>query len=274
MIVLLDIGNTRIKLAWLACPAGSLPMSTPLAISHDQLSGLADLVPQAPDAVLASNVAAHEVRHALEQYCRQNWGQSVHWLDTHHGRHLLQNAYHEPHQLGADRWLAMLGLLQHARHTAAWQQGSPCLLASFGTATTIDTLLPPGTGGRHELPLFAGGLILPGYKLMGSSLAQGTARLPHARGKSTGLPRNTHDAIASGIAAAQGGALLQQWRHALQAGNGRPPLVFVSGGAWSAVRHDIESCLQQAGTYTGLAAPAPIYLQSPVLDGLASLWQP
>lgn len=47
----------------------------------------------------------------------------------------MTNAYRNQAQLGADRWAAMLGLRMRlpAGHP-------PALLASFGTATTLDTL--------------------------------------------------------------------------------------------------------------------------------------
>src|SRR3546814_3496544 len=51
----------------------------------------------------------------------------------------VRNAYqHE--QLGADRWVSMLCLAQHG--LSQYSDNSPLMLASFGTATTIDTLCP------------------------------------------------------------------------------------------------------------------------------------
>ena len=56
----------------------------------------------------------------------------------------------------------------------------PFLLASFGTATTIDTVGPDN--------VFAGGLILPGPAMMRNALAHGTANLPVADGASSPIP--------------------------------------------------------------------------------------
>src|SRR3546814_18446318 len=71
----------------------------------------------------------------------------------------------------------MIGLAQHAK-------SQPLLLASFGTATTLDTLgaeRPAGSTNESQGNLvFYGGLILPGPALMRSALATGTANLPEA----------------------------------------------------------------------------------------------
>lgn len=106
----------------------------------------------------------------------------------------LANGYRDPAQLGADRWAAVLG---------AWVRvGRSAIVVSAGTATTVDLILTDGGS-----PRFAGGLILPGVALMLSSLARGTARLPHARGVFADLPDNTDDAIHSGVIQAQLGAI-------------------------------------------------------------------
>ena len=55
--------------------------------------------------------------------------------------------YRQPAQLGSDRWAAAGVCRLPGAHP-------PFLLASFGTATTIDTVGPDN--------VFAGGLILPG----------------------------------------------------------------------------------------------------------------
>src|SRR5690606_32162273 len=122
----------------------------------------------------------------------------------------VTNAYCVPEQLGADRWVSMIGM---AARTNTSTSASPVMLASFGTASTIDTLAPVGNGASERN--FDGGLIFPGPALMGSSLAAGTANLPEADGMVTAYPTDTHQAISSGIAAAQAGALLRQWREGL-----------------------------------------------------------
>ena len=133
----------------------------------------------------------------------------------------------------------------------------PFLLASFGTATTIDTVGPDN--------VFAGGLILPGPAMMRNALAHGTANLPVADGRVVAYPADTHEAIASGIAAAQAGAVVRQWLAGHQR-YGETPQIFAAGGGWPEVHQEIERLLADAGGAFG-ATPVPVYLDHPVLDG-------
>ena len=74
-----------------------------------------------------------------------------------------------------------------------------CLVVCAGTATTVDRL---DAGG-----VFRGGLILPGFELMRTSLANNTVLLPLADGQFSAEPHNTRDAIVSGCVNAQIGAI-------------------------------------------------------------------
>ena len=123
-----------------------------------------------------------------------------------------------------------------------------------------------GDGTRRAA--FIGGLILPGAALMARSLARGTAELPLTQGEPADFPTDTDTAIASGVAAAQAGALLRQWRLAADACPGMPPLLFVSGGDWPRVQTELRAALMCVAP--GRTDP-PRWLDGPVLDGLASL---
>lgn len=80
---------------------------------------------------------------------------------------------------------------------------------------------------------------------------------------------DTHEAIASGIAAAQAGAVVRQWLTGRQR-YGQAPQIFAAGGGWPEVHQEIERLLADAGGAFG-AAPVPVYLDHPVLDGLAAI---
>jgi type III pantothenate kinase len=97
-----------------------------------------------------------------------------------------------PMQLGSDRWAAMIG-------ARAVMPDRPLLVAVCGTATTVDLLTNTG----H----FVGGAIMPGLGLMQRVLHEQTAALPDAQGEYVDYPRQTVDAIASGCAHAQAGAV-------------------------------------------------------------------
>jgi type III pantothenate kinase len=169
----------------------------------------------------------------------------------------VRNAYDKPDQLGADRWASMVGLAPYAR-------SGPVMLASFGTATTVDTLGPDG----DDHLMFHGGLIFPGPALMRSSLVAGTANLPAADGPTAAYPTHTHQAITSGIAAAQAGAVLRQWREGFER-FGQAPRVFSSGGGWPVVEAETQRLLYRAQGDLGLPKEEIRWLATPVLDGLA-----
>jgi hypothetical protein len=78
---------------------------------------------------------------------------------------------------------------------------------------------------------FLGGLIVPGYDLMRSALARGTARLPVAAGRFDPFPRSTDDAIVTGALQAMAGAVSRTRDAMLAAGEAAPQLVLTGGSA-------------------------------------------
>lgn len=273
MTVLIDAGNTRIKLDWLN-PETQRRASRVLAFTEDDTESarrwLAEL-PARPSGAVGVNVAGPATAAALDEML----GYSVQWLKPSPEAFGVRNGYRKPEQLGADRWAAMLGLAWHEqRRRAAEPDSAACaLLATFGTATTIDTLRPARTAGagwgagRFEFP---GGLIFPGPQMMSSALSAGTANLPHARGDTALFPSHTHQAIATGVAAAQAGALMRQWLAGLEL-CGVPPTVYVSGGGWPLVRDETQRLLGVICNRLGLPVQPLHWLDAPVLDGLARL---
>ncbi|NYT70694.1 type III pantothenate kinase [Pusillimonas noertemannii] len=300
MILLVDAGNTRIKLDWMeAGNEGRAGRSIAFALAEiDAARDWLDALPRRPSRALGVNVAGEAVAVELDSLL----GQPVRWVKAGAQGLGVLNGYREPAQLGADRWAAMLGLAWHERRrraaaghaggradvpdshsAAAGQAGSAkdldtracALLAIFGTATTIDTLCPAaaaaGSGAGGEVGFeFPGGLILPGPAMMLSSLSSGTANLPLARAETALYPTHTHQAIATGVAAAQAGAVLRQWLAGLEQ-CGQPPELYVSGGGWPAVRDETLRLLARACAGLGLAEQAVHWLDAPVLDGLACL---
>jgi type III pantothenate kinase len=105
----------------------------------------------------------------------------------------VKNSYKVPHQLGSDRWAALI---------AAWQlKKAACVVVNAGTAITIDALSADG--------VFMGGMILPGFALMRASLAANTADLEQVSGTLTMFPKSTGDAMMSGAMQAVIGAVVQ-----------------------------------------------------------------
>jgi len=258
--LLIDAGNTRVKLGWrTGGPALREPQQT--GFRHEELpealprwlaaSGLR------PRVALGSNVAGARIEQLIGELLEQA-GCDVHWIRA--SRRLLgvTNGYRHPERLGADRWLSLVGIWQGWRRAAPPEAPAPVhVLAHFGTATTVDTL---DAAGR-----FAGGLILPGRDLMRQSLAAGTAGLPRASGQITPFPDNTGDAIMSGIAAAQAGAVVRQWLAARERYR-QEPLLVASGGAWTAIADEVAHLMHAAGSTRQVQV-----VDNPVLDGLACL---
>jgi len=258
MKLLIDVGNTRIKVGWLAPDGQREP--APLILAPDELperlpAWLATLPP--PRAALGAVVAAPELQARLQQLLQARSGLDIAWQVARPQALGLINGYREPHRLGADRWLSLVGLWAHPRHATARRRGCVQVLATFGTATTIDTITPDGR--------FPGGLILPGVALMRASLASGTARLPGAPGEPMDYPDHTLAAIQTGILAAQWGAVTHQLRLAGHHHPSAPLRLVVGGGAWpelSAVARDAMAVLPEVDFEI---------VDNPVLDGLAAL---
>ncbi|MGO3743060.1 type III pantothenate kinase [Kerstersia sp.] len=258
MTLLIDAGNTRIKLAAWSAPDGRT--ADVLSLAHEDiptvLPGWLASQPRAFRQACGVNVAGTALGQRLAGILADA-GCALEWLKPSACALGLQNGYDTPEQLGADRWAALLGIWHKRR-----QQGAPLLLATFGTATTIDAISPAGR--------FLGGLILPGAAMMRRSLAQGTAQLPLAAGDLRPFPTNTHDAISSGMAAAQAGAVLRQWL-TLRQHCGATPQLFVAGGNWPQLAGEVERLLQDLATLAGLPPILPQTVPHAVLDGLAYL---
>ena len=197
LTVLIDAGNSRIKVSFFNAADPSANTSVH-AFAPADLNALADLIrqlPQPPARALGVSVTTEAIRQELDAIlapCPIQWQTPTTRLLR------LKNRYHNPAELGPDRWLGMLGVL-----TARPVDG-PLMLVSFGTATTVDTI------DDHEA--FLGGVIFPGVSMMQSSLGAGTARLPIAPMPAQvwpPFPQSTQAAIAAGIVAAQTGGVIR-----------------------------------------------------------------
>jgi type III pantothenate kinase len=216
----IDSGNTRIKWglregdAWL-----------------EQGAGLPDEI--TADRIVACNVGGVSPRLTIEALAAR-LKVPLEWVRAQAQQCGVSNGYDHPDQLGADRWVALIG-------ARALHRGD-CLVVMCGTATTVDLLRADGR--------FEGGLILPGLDLMRDALAMGTADLPAAAGSFVDQPRNTFDAIASGAVQATAGAIERMFR---QLDPARDPLCLISGGAvggvspWLTLPHKVVGNLVLEG---------------------------
>jgi type III pantothenate kinase len=190
MILLVDIGNSRLKWAYYE-NAELKPMAacayTPTTFARvleNQWRGLAK-----PQAIYVSNVAGGGVMRALTTWGEKYWALTpvcCHSRATVAG---VCNAYAEPQRLGVDRWLALIG----AAHSFPGQE---CWVIDCGTAVTADRL---DAQGRH-----LGGLIVPGITTMRRALRTHAAALQavavNEAISETGflLGKNTQDGVKFG----------------------------------------------------------------------------
>ena len=165
MILLLDVGNSFIKWAWLE-PAWlkrkqkDLPAlknaDECLHAGEDLTTVLDDAwsdLPK-PNQVWLSNVAGQALQTSIQAWIEEHWQCPVSVASTESRSGNVINAYTEPAQLGVDRWLGMLA-------ANAGDRG-PKAVIDCGSAITVDAI---NAAGQH-----LGGLILPGLKMMQDSL--------------------------------------------------------------------------------------------------------
>jgi type III pantothenate kinase len=206
-LLALDAGNTRIK--WGVHDGGAWRALGAMASSAPDWAA----VPATARRAIASNVAGAGVEHALARMCAER-GIALTVIRAQREQLGVVNGYGNPHQLGSDRWAALIA----ARHSAR----GALLVVNVGTALTVDGLAGDGR--------FVGGLIVPGPGLMARALESGTAGLRLAPGAFREFPLATPDAIASGAVQACVGAIVR-FATAMEAHAMAPAQVLVCGGA-------------------------------------------
>jgi type III pantothenate kinase len=219
MILLLDIGNTRIK--WAQFDGQSLGAQTAQPHANwtrdDAIATLACSMPR-PDRVLVSNVGGPRMAEVLKSAFSDQWQLTPEFVESRASAAGVRNSYAEPAKLGVDRWMAMIG-------ARALEARAACVV-SVGTAMTIDGL---DAQGRH-----LGGVIVPGPNLMVGSLLRSTSeiarRAEHGNVASDLLADNTLGAIMQGATHALA-ALIERAAETIALEAQQPPTVLLTGGA-------------------------------------------
>jgi len=165
MILLIDVGNSFVKWAWLESSwlkrtQKGLPVLQDagefLHAGEDLISTLDQAWKELPkpDHVWLSNVAGEALQNTLQDWIHRQWGCQMLVASTQRRSGDVVNAYSDHSQMGVDRWLGLL---------AANAGGSgPRAVIDCGSAITVDAVSDTG---QH-----LGGLILPGMKMMRDSL--------------------------------------------------------------------------------------------------------
>lgn len=210
MILLLDLGNSRLKWAYVE----NDQLQPAQALLHSEITP--EILKNAwqhlhPQTIAISCVGKLELLNIITTTAHALWSDiSIHVATTQIDEFGVKNGYLYPEKLGVDRWLAMIAVRQKTI--------APVCIVDCGTAITIDVL---NEKGEHQ-----GGLICAGLTLMKTALASHTADLPLANAPyHLGLAVETETAIFNGTLFAICGLIEKVMSQ--QLGN---PVLFLTGG--------------------------------------------
>jgi type III pantothenate kinase len=234
--LLIDAGNSRIKWALADAPDAFSTQGVFVHAHADAPPGTAPDVAAEPawaslpppGGAWISNVAGAAAGARIDALIERQWPALPRTTIRARARQCgVTNSYGDPEGLGSDRWAALIGA--HAAFP-----GENVLIATLGTATTLEALRADGT--------FAGGLIAPGLTLMMRSLGEHTAQLPTLAAHSAGeraaggtlsrrwFATDTRQAISVGSLLAQTGLIERAW-HELSRALSVPVRLVIGGGA-------------------------------------------
>lgn len=215
MDLLVDMGNSRLKWA-LSAPGVWRSGAAPYGDKKNphELFEAAWAAVEKPRKMLVCCVSSAERLHHLQRWIQKRWSIAPHVVRSRAQQLGVKNRYHEPEQLGADRWAALVG--------ARGLTTKAVCIVDAGTAVTVDALSAEGE--------FLGGVIFPGLHLLRNSLARGTEAVSAAAGNADEcLARSTADGVAAGTLHGLAGAverLIEEHRRSL----GPALEVFLTGG--------------------------------------------
>ena len=186
MILLVDIGNTRLK--WSVETNGIMSAMQAMDYQSEQFNSVLHQVwslLEPPQLLAISSVTADKVTLQIISIAELLWPDiEVYKAQSSVADLGVRSAYQQADQLGVDRWLGMIALQKY-------YSGNKFIIGC-GTAITLDCL---DNNGQH-----LGGVISPGLQLMKRSLSKGTERLSmSSKSHSVGLAGSTDAAIYTGV---------------------------------------------------------------------------
>jgi type III pantothenate kinase len=222
MIVVVDIGNSRIK--WASFDGRALGSSRAALHAKWRAADYARLFAGAPERLLVSSVAAGDVERALRRAARRA-RIPLTFVSVPRRAAGVTVGYADPWRLGVDRFVAAVAAHQLFPRL-------PVLIVGVGTAMTLDLL---DARGHHQ-----GGAIIPGPRLMIDSLLTKTHGIRRraaggARPDAGIFGRSTRDGIERGARFAAA-ALIERAAAEAHVRLRRAPLVVLMGGDAPLVR--------------------------------------
>jgi type III pantothenate kinase len=244
-LIAVDIGNSATKIGWFDDAAGAVRIApdTRLPVIADTRSFVTG---QTPPAELLAALPAQRCRWCISSVHGEGARLLTEWVRIHRPaddvrllsfRDLpIAIRVEFPDRVGLDRLAAAVAAnLVRQRHR-------PAIVIGAGSAITVNLVTAEG--------IFAGGAILPGFRLAAEALFGGTERLPLATlapGEEPPSVVGTHTeaAIRSGLFWGSVGAVREivsrmSSQLAVASGAGQGPEIFVTGGD-----------LRQFATYLG-----------------------
>lgn len=245
--LLVDIGNSRVKWAWLT--GERLGKAQAADYSGWRARDFARRIIGSRlniDRIVVASVAADSVTEALIAGARLARAPAPERVMTQRRACGVSIAYIDPWRLGVDRMLAMIAAHRRfPRH--------PVCAVAIGTAMTVDLV---GAEGRHW-----GGAIIPAPPLMVASLLEGTNGIRRraqggASGKGRALfGRSTRAAVEQGARYAAAAAVDRAVSEASELVGRKPQLLLTGGGA-----RDLRPLIRSAS----------VVVPDLVLEGLAA----
>lgn len=225
MLLVIDIGNTRIKWA-LAGDDGNLT-ELEVCMNADIAASNLSAAAQKAESALISNVAGDAMAQQVLQLLASLPAEFIAVNKQACG--VTNNLYPA---LGTDRWASLIAVRHRVKQAV--------LVVNAGTAITMDALTEKG--------VFLGGTIMPGLHLMHDSLNQHAVQVNIHAGAGgvilASFPNNTQDAAQAGCLNAVAGAIHLMLKR-LEKHSGWLPKLVISGGDASKIADALKPELKQ-----------------------------
>lgn len=188
MLLLIDIGNTRLKWRLQSKQdCAHVVARGELLTEHVNKDSLQGQLPVNAVEVWFTSVAAEPINQHIRAWAD---GQNIVCLQakTQDRWQQLSNSYDDCSRMGVDRWLVMVA--------ARYLTKQPVCVIDCGSASTLDYV---AANGQHE-----GGFIIPGQRLMVQSLLKDTANIAFTDAEadlSQGYGTSTAGAVLKGARA-------------------------------------------------------------------------
>jgi len=213
-ILLLDIGNTKIKLSTLR---KNVLFKLPPFKETEQILKYINV--SNPKTIYISSVVPATSELIVSEFGEKMEIHSI-GINSKFG---FEIKYKSPETIGIDRLCGIEGALFYSNENDRDISGRHIITIDFGTATTINIL--------NEKKVFTGGVIAPGLTTMISSLSRGTAQLPEITEEAliTEPGYDTVTSIGSGVMNSQIGLVERVLRN-IPGFDMKKGLIFATGG--------------------------------------------